>query len=60
MAYLGKSIERQMYFGAKPELFRLALRMRRYPTVSEESPALPGAGERGGEAVDIENYNLKY
>jgi len=48
-----------MHFGAKPELFRLALRMRRYPTVSEEIPAHPGAGERGGEAIYIKNINLK-
>ncbi len=35
MAYLGKSVERDMYFGAKPELFRLAEYMRKNPTVAE-------------------------
>ena len=36
MAYLGKSIERQMYFGAKPDLFKLALDMRKNPTEAEK------------------------
>jgi very-short-patch-repair endonuclease len=36
MVYLGKSVERDMYFGAKPELFRLALRMRFNPTEAEK------------------------
>jgi very-short-patch-repair endonuclease len=36
MAYLGKSVEREMYFGAKPELFKLAEDMRRNPTPSED------------------------
>lgn len=35
MAYLGKSIEREMYFGAKPDLFKLAADMRKNPTPSE-------------------------
>jgi very-short-patch-repair endonuclease len=35
MVYLGKSVNREMYFGAKPELFRLALNMRRNPTGAE-------------------------
>lgn len=36
MTYLGRSIERQMYFGAKPNLFRLADRMRKNPTEAEK------------------------
>jgi very-short-patch-repair endonuclease len=35
MVYLGKSVERDMYFGAKPELFRLAEAMRKNPTEAE-------------------------
>jgi very-short-patch-repair endonuclease len=35
MANLGKSIEREMYFGAKPDLFELAKEMRKNPTESE-------------------------
>ena len=35
MAYLGKSIEREMYFGAKYGLFILAKEMRKNPTESE-------------------------
>jgi very-short-patch-repair endonuclease len=35
MVYLGKSIEREMYFGAKPDLFCLAKEMRKNPTESE-------------------------
>ena len=35
MVYLGKSVERDMYYGAKPELFRLALNMRTNPTEAE-------------------------
>ena len=35
MAYLGRSKERDMYYGAKPELFRLAERMRQNPTIAE-------------------------
>lgn len=35
MVYLGKSVERDMYFGAKPELFRLAEHMRKNPTFAE-------------------------
>ncbi len=36
MAYLGKSVDRQMYFGAQPNLFRLALRMRNNATQAEK------------------------
>ena len=36
MVYLGKSIERDMYYGAKPELFRLAEHMRKKPTEAEK------------------------
>jgi very-short-patch-repair endonuclease len=36
MVYLGKSIDREMYFGAKPELFRLAKVMRNNPTNAEK------------------------
>jgi very-short-patch-repair endonuclease len=36
MVYLGKSIDRQMYYGAKREVFRLALRMRNNPTNAEK------------------------
>ncbi len=35
MVYLGKSVEKEMYFGARPELFRLALKMRKKPTEAE-------------------------
>jgi very-short-patch-repair endonuclease len=35
MAYLGKSKEREMYFGAKPELFKRAYEMRKNPTEAE-------------------------
>ena len=35
MVYLGKSIEREMYFGAKPELFKRAFEMRKNPTKAE-------------------------
>jgi very-short-patch-repair endonuclease len=35
MANLGKSIEREMYFGAKPDLFELAKEMRKNPTETE-------------------------
>jgi very-short-patch-repair endonuclease len=35
MVYLGKSVERDMYYGAKPDLFKLAKEMRRNPTESE-------------------------
>jgi len=37
MVYLGKSVGRDMYYGAKPELFRLAKRMRNNPTKAEEN-----------------------
>ena len=36
MVYLGRSREREMYFGAKPDLFRLALSMRNEPTDAEK------------------------
>jgi very-short-patch-repair endonuclease len=36
MVYLGKSVEREMYFGANPELFKLAREMRKNPTESEK------------------------
>jgi very-short-patch-repair endonuclease len=36
MAYLGRSIEREIYFGAKPYLFRLALTKRNDPTEAEK------------------------
>ncbi len=35
MVYLGKSIEREMYFGAKPELFARAELMRKKSTEAE-------------------------
>ena len=35
MVYLGKSVERDMYFGAKPDLFKLAKEMLKNPTQSE-------------------------
>ena len=35
MVYLGKSVERDMYFGAKPDLFKRAKEMRKNPTQSE-------------------------
>lgn len=37
MVYLGKSVERNMYYGAKPELFRLAERMRKNYTSAEKA-----------------------
>lgn len=37
MAYLGRSREREMYFGAKPNLFKLAITMRNNPTDAEKS-----------------------
>jgi very-short-patch-repair endonuclease len=36
MVHLGRSVSRDMYFGAKPDLFRLAERMRRNPTEAEK------------------------
>ena len=36
MVYLGKSVEREMYFGAKPDLFKLAKEMRKNPTQAEK------------------------
>ena len=36
MVYLGRSIGREMYFGAKPDLFRIALSMRNNPTEAEK------------------------
>jgi very-short-patch-repair endonuclease len=35
MAYLGKSVEKEMYFGAKPKLFEFARAMRKNPTDAE-------------------------
>ena len=37
MAYLGRSIERDMYYGAKPELFRLAEGLRKNATIAEKT-----------------------
>jgi imidazole glycerol-phosphate synthase subunit HisF len=36
MGYLGKKTEREMFFGAKAELFELALQMRKNPTQAEK------------------------
>jgi len=36
MVYLGKSVKRNMYFGAKPYLFELADNMRKNPTQSKK------------------------
>lgn len=36
MAYLGKSVVKEMHIGAKPELFRYAQGMRKNPTGSEK------------------------
>ena len=36
MAYLGRSVTRDMYFEAKPDLFRMADRMRKNPTEAEK------------------------
>ena len=36
MVHLGRSISRNMYFGAKPDLFRMADRMRKDPTEAEK------------------------
>lgn len=47
MAYLGKSVEKEMHFGAKPELFKYAQEMRKNP------PPLPRErGTGGGEAIN--------
>jgi very-short-patch-repair endonuclease len=37
MVYLGRSVSRNMYFGAKPELFGIADRMRKNPTEAEKN-----------------------
>jgi very-short-patch-repair endonuclease len=37
MVYMGKAIKKDMYFSAKPELFRRALKMRKNPTSGEEA-----------------------
>jgi len=36
MVYIGRSKERDMYYGAKPELFRLAEGLRKNSTVAEK------------------------
>jgi very-short-patch-repair endonuclease len=36
MVYLGKSVERDMYYGARGELFRLAFRLRKNQTPAEK------------------------
>ena len=36
MVYLGKSVYRDMYYGARPDLFKLAREMRKNPTKSEK------------------------
>ena len=36
MVYLGKSVDREMYYGAKPVLFRLAEDMRKNSTTAEK------------------------
>ena len=36
MVYLGRSVTREMYFGAKPDMFRMADRMRKNPTEVEK------------------------
>jgi very-short-patch-repair endonuclease len=35
MVYIGKSVEREMYFGANTELFKRAVNMRKNPTKAE-------------------------
>jgi very-short-patch-repair endonuclease len=35
MVYLGKSVEREMYFSAKPEILKRAREMRKNPTEAE-------------------------
>jgi very-short-patch-repair endonuclease len=37
MVYLGKSVEKEMYFGAKPELLSYARTMRKSPTAAEKA-----------------------
>jgi very-short-patch-repair endonuclease len=37
VVYLGKTVTKEMYFGAKAELFALALKMRRNPTLGEKA-----------------------
>jgi very-short-patch-repair endonuclease len=36
MVYLGKSVEREMHLGAKPEIFNFAQALRKNPTDSEK------------------------
>lgn len=36
MVYHGKSVEREMYFGARPDLFKLAKEIRKNPTQAEK------------------------
>jgi very-short-patch-repair endonuclease len=36
MVYLGRTVTRDMYFGAKPDLFRMSERMRKNPTEAEK------------------------
>jgi very-short-patch-repair endonuclease len=36
MVYLGKTVEKEMFIGAKAELFKRALEMRKNPTESEK------------------------
>jgi very-short-patch-repair endonuclease len=36
MVYIGRSVSRDMYFGAKPDLFRMADRMRKNATEAEK------------------------
>ena len=36
MVYLGKSVERKMYFGAKPKIMEYARKLRRNPTAGEK------------------------
>src|SRR5674476_190639 len=36
MVYLGRSVTRDIYFGAKPELFRMSEMMRKNPTEAEK------------------------
>jgi very-short-patch-repair endonuclease len=36
MVYIGKTVEKDMYFGAKPELLKRAREMRKNPTDSEK------------------------
>lgn len=56
MAYLGKSVEREMYFGAKPELFRLKFVIEVDGEIHFNDQAMEHDDGRTGE---LERYGIK-